>query len=135
MKTFKFFSNNEPILEYDAFGGPFQIQPRTWIGSSAGVPKWINGPTGMIYYMEFVGVVVDPVNDNQMPEISSQLQSKMITVATYGPHNYQEFLDAHRNHHIWIYSVNTETSVYNEHNINDLPIGEPVMIRAHIETE
>ena len=134
MKSFKFFSNSKPIPdEYGAFEIPFH-RPRTWMGMRTGVPKWINGPEGLIYYMEFVAAV-DPVGDNQMPEISAQLQSKSITVVTYGPHNYQEFLDAHRNHHIWIYSVHNDTSVYNEHNINELPIGESVIIWAHIETE
>lgn len=133
MKPFKFFSKNESIPEYGGYEIPFHL-PRRWVGSNTGVPRWINTPTGIIHYMDAVAGV-DPIDDTQIPEISFQLRSKTITVSSYSPHNYQEFLETHSNNYIWIYSVSTETAVYNEHNINDLPIGEPVLIRAHIETE
>lgn len=134
MKPFKFFSEDESIPVYGVQEIPFRPLRRRWVGSNTGVPRWIDIPTGLLFYTEMVASV-DPIDNNQIPEVRVEVRSKSITVESYGPHNYQEFLDAHSNNYIWIYSVSTETAIYNEHNINDLPIGEPVLIRAHIETE
>lgn len=120
MKPFKFFSNNKPFRS-------------RWLdGNILGEPKWVGMPIFTLFYLHYFGGV-DPIDNHQTPTINYNTRSKCVRVSTYVSDSYQSFLDEHSNHYIWIYGVISSTEVYTEENIHELPIGERVFVRAHIE--
>ena len=123
MKEFKFFKNNKRYQRV--------YQHNRWIGSTRGQPKWINLPTGLIFFSEMTSV--DTANDSDVPTVNMEIMSKMIVTQEYNVDSYESFLEEHWNHYIWIYKIYTDAEDYTEDNSSDIPLGIPLTISAHIE--
>jgi hypothetical protein len=136
MKSFKFFQKKKVPMSTPIYGqAPTIVEVRDnftpilnrWVGCQRGVPKWIEQPSGVLFYL-------DRTDSNQEDILQMSIRNKHIVVSTFYHDSYQSFLDQHQNHYIWIYNVASRGGLYMEHNIHDLPrVMEQVTIRAHIE--
>lgn len=131
MKPFKFFQGLEKEPVYRSLPRNNIFTQRQYVGLTRGQIKWIEQPTGMVYYLNPT-MGVDPTNEDSMPEVTLQLLSETINVSTILLPSFENFMERNYNKYIFVYQViDSLGNIYTSE--ETIPRGVPLTIRCVIK--
>lgn len=131
MKPFKFFQGAEKEPVYRSLPRNNIFTQRQYVGLTRGQIKWIEQPTGMVYYLNPT-IGTDPMNEDSMPEVTLQLLSETIFVESRNVPSFEYFMEQNYNKYIFVYQViDLLGNVYTSE--ETIPRGVPLIIRCVIK--